>query len=282
MESNRRGEREGGRFPPAPERRDVMVDQAPPDSADGLDRTSDAPLYVQLRERIRQLAENAEPGQRLFSDDELAARFDVNRLTVRHAVEELVAQGLLTRIRGVGTVVNERPVRSRFRFVERFFSEWSEQGRRIDVELLAFERRPCPAPYAEWLGLVTDEDVHYVARRRWVDDEPMAVDDRYVRLEYAHVLTRVDIVVRPLFETIAQQLGTAIIDGYNELQAVRADADSELLQLSEGDPVLRRRLVLFTDDRAPVLSGETRYRGDRFIYSFGGERVGDLRLSDDR
>jgi GntR family transcriptional regulator len=260
-----------------------MAEQAKLDpSEEALDRTGGPPLYVQLRERIRKLAEGAEPGQRLFSDDELAARFDVNRLTVRHAVEELVAQGLLTRIRGVGTVVNERPVRSRFRYVERFFSEWSEQGRRIDVELLAFERRPCPLPYADWLHLPTEADVQYVARRRWVDEEPMAVDDRYVRLEYAHVLTRVDIVVRPLFETISAQLGLDIIDGYNELQAIRAGNDSAPLELTEADPVLRRRLVLYTEGRAPVLAGETRYRGDRFSYCFGGERVGDLRLSEER
>lgn len=244
-----------------------------------LDRNGEEPLYLQLRYAIQQLAEHAEPGQRLFTDSELVQRFGVNRLTVRHAVDGLVADGLLSRVRGVGTFVNEAPVRSRFRAIERFFSEWSEQGHRIDVEALETDRRPCPPPYAEWLRLNPGDEIRYIVRRRWVDDEPMAIDDRYVRLEYAHVIRHADIVVRPLFETISARLGIDIVDGYNELQAIRAGAESELLQVLAETPVLRRRLVLFTEERVPVLAGSTRYRGDRFIYSFGGEMAGDLRLA---
>lgn len=252
-----------------------------PEEAEALDRNSDDPLYVQLRNVLADLIRRAEPGELLFTDEQIAARYGVNRLTVRHAVEELVAQGLVRRIRGTGTVVCEQPVRSRFRSVERFFSEWSEQGRRVDVEMLAFQPRPCPSPYAEWLRLQPDEEVTYVQRRRWVDDEPMAVDHRYVRREYARVLTRVDIVNRPLFETINARLGTTVVDGHNELQAMHSSDDAALMDLADDHPVLRRRMVLFTADGTPVLAGSTSYRGDRFIYSFGGEQVGDLRFHAD-
>ena len=43
------------------------------------------------------------------SENELAGRFGVNRHTVRRAVEDLIAAGLLERRHGVGTFVLDAP-----------------------------------------------------------------------------------------------------------------------------------------------------------------------------
>lgn len=46
------------------------------------------------------------PGDKLPSEHALAQQFDASRQTVRHATEELVARGILTRQRGSGTYVS--------------------------------------------------------------------------------------------------------------------------------------------------------------------------------
>lgn len=236
------------------------------------------PLWVQLRERILGITAASRPGERLFTDDELAERFGVHRLTVRQAVQDLVHAGILYRIRGVGTFAVEPAVRSRFRAVEQFFSEWSGQGLDIDVELLGYEWCDCSEAIADRLGVPEGDPVLFIGRRRWVNDEPIAVDQRYIPERYAQGIRRADVVARPLFETIAQRVGVAVTDGHNELQATRAGDNAEMLSLSPEHPVLLRRLVLLTDTRQPVLTGTTVYRGDRFVYRFGGDIGTDLRF----
>ena len=71
-----------------------------------LDARLSAPLYVQLRESLEQMARREfQDGELFFSDLELVQRLGVSRHTVRQALDELVRNGQLTRRRGQGTFV---------------------------------------------------------------------------------------------------------------------------------------------------------------------------------
>ena len=59
--------------------------------------------HVQVREHVRSLIEAQPPGSAAPSERELVARFGVARMTVRQALDALVAEGLLERIPGRGT-----------------------------------------------------------------------------------------------------------------------------------------------------------------------------------
>ena len=61
------------------------------------------PKHAQLREILRRLAEqDLAPGSPIPSERDLAERYGVSRITVRAAVGQLVAEGLLTRAKGRG------------------------------------------------------------------------------------------------------------------------------------------------------------------------------------
>ena len=65
--------------------------------------------HVQVREHVRSLIEAQPPGSAAPSERELVARFGVARMTVRQALDALVAEGLLERIPGRGTFVAQPP-----------------------------------------------------------------------------------------------------------------------------------------------------------------------------
>ena len=69
---------------------------------------SDEPKYVQLKNYIKGIIENGElgSGEKLYSENELARRFEISRHTVRQAVGELVNENWLSRIQGSGTFVS--------------------------------------------------------------------------------------------------------------------------------------------------------------------------------
>lgn len=74
-----------------------------------LDRASDAPLYIQIRNQIREAIRRGDlaTGQRLLPERELAARLGVNRTTVVNAYRELAADGLVEAHVGRGTIVSQ-------------------------------------------------------------------------------------------------------------------------------------------------------------------------------
>lgn len=72
-----------------------------------LDRTSFVPLYFQLAEVLKQRLETGswEAGARFPSEHELEAEFGVSRTVIRPALNLLVGDGAIVRVKGSGTFV---------------------------------------------------------------------------------------------------------------------------------------------------------------------------------
>lgn len=75
-----------------------------------LDPTSAIPIHEQLKEILRSeiLEGRFRPGERLPTEAELCARYQVSRAPVRQALEDLAREGLIVRQRGRGTFAAPR------------------------------------------------------------------------------------------------------------------------------------------------------------------------------
>lgn len=69
-----------------------------------------APKYQQITEWIQNQIASGElsGGDRLESEHELSARFRLSRQTVRHALSELEEAGIVSRVKGSGSVYSVR------------------------------------------------------------------------------------------------------------------------------------------------------------------------------
>ena len=74
-----------------------------------IDRDGAEPIYLQIAADLRAGIDAGTwaPGRRLPSETELMARYDVARLTARHAVSVLAATGEVRIVRGRGVFVRE-------------------------------------------------------------------------------------------------------------------------------------------------------------------------------
>lgn len=73
-----------------------------------IERESSTPLYIQVREDLRRQIEDGEfpEWHPLPLEAELASRYGVGRITIKHALSDLAKDGLLTRIKRKGTFVS--------------------------------------------------------------------------------------------------------------------------------------------------------------------------------
>lgn len=227
----------------------------------------DVPLYRQVQDGIEQLIRKSPRSKKLpLSDAYLAERFGVSRITVRRAVNELVAAGVLYRIRGLGTFVRPRKLKEKLT-LNSFLDAWTQKSERFDVRVAALERIAATPEIAERLALEEGEEVMYVRRLRYQKKTLVAVDDRYMPVACCRKLTRQDVMTASLVDYLRNREEVDLDHGEMEIEARRAEAaDATMLGIRRGQPILVRRVVFLTRAGKPALSGVSTYRADRVSY----------------
>ena len=183
-------------------------------------------------------------GTRLPPEAELAARFGVNRHTVRHATRVLADEGLLYSRRGAGVFVAASPVdyplSERVRFHRNIELSGKVPGRTID----AIMTRPAGDAEAMALGLSPGAMVHVAEGVSLVDFKPVAL----FRSTYpADLLPDLPAALRRE-DSVTRALAACGVDDYRRLStrisARIADAvQAGKLQIEPGDALLRTEVL---------------------------------------
>lgn len=206
------------------------------------------PVHVQVHDELLSLIESGElePGSRLPTELELAARFGVNRLTVRQALGELARSGRVVPRQGVGTFVARRTVPFD---VDISASDWAvehersaraaaDNGSKITETLLAAEEVVAPPAVVEHLGR---------GRMLWleslveVDGEPAIRSQYWTRSTYTTEQVRKraeeDFGIPALREIVGQDMYYS----WRSFDAVAANRrNASVLGVITGTPLLRR------------------------------------------
>ncbi|MEM6382764.1 MAG: phosphonate metabolism transcriptional regulator PhnF [Pseudomonadota bacterium] len=115
------------------------------------------------------------PGVKLPTEAQLAARFSVNRHTVRRALASLADRGFVSSRRGAGVFVThaqtDYPIGSRVRFHQNILAA----GRTPQRKVLLLQTRASDSKEASALDLELGASVHVCEGLSLVDGEPLAV-----------------------------------------------------------------------------------------------------------
>lgn len=204
------------------------------------------------------------PGDRLPTEAALAARFGVNRHTVRHALAALAERGLVHSRQGAGVFVAQRPtvypLGRRVRFHQNVLAAGQTPSRRISRS----ETRPCDADEARALRLKVGDPVLVVEGVSLADGQPIAA------FRSIFPAARFPGLSEAVQETgsITQALAALGLTDYTRaetrLTAQLADPVLALaLAVRSGAPVMRSVAVNVDPKGAPVELGTTWFAGER-------------------
>ena len=195
-----------------------------------------APLYLQLAERIAGAiaARRLHGGQALPAERVLVERLNLSRTTVRRAVEELTARGLVSARHGSGTFIAARVDQPLAR-LSSFTEDVRSRGRAAGCVLVEQAVR-FPAPEeALALALSAGDQVAFLARVRLADGEPLALEHATVPVRY---LPDPGEVGDSLY-AVLQARGAAPVRALQRLRAALAsDSDAAHLGIAAGSPVM--------------------------------------------
>lgn len=204
------------------------------------------------------------PGQRLPSEDELAARFGVSRMTVRQGIGDLIDDGLLYRRHGVGTFVAHPHIVRDHSHLTNFVETARQEGIDFKVLLLAAEVIPAKLKVARALSLQEGDLVIRVQTLRETSGSPVTLHDSYVPYKLFPQLLQENLQLNHLWD-IFESYGRRVKRAVEIVEARQADEEiAGLLAMDEGDPILYKERTVSLDDGTPVDFTFCFNRGDRY------------------
>lgn len=232
-----------------------------------ISATTSLPLYQQLQRALREAVDQHifGPHEALPAERQLATDLGVSRITVRKALDGLVAEGLLVRKPGAGNFINSR-IEKNFAKLTSFSEDIRARGR---------------TPRSVWLkrsdGMVTPDEamrlrlspgapVYRFNRIRFADEVPMCVEFCTI---VATALPRADSVEDSMYEAL-EATGHRPVRALQRLQAILLNEEqAKLLESKKGDAGLCVERLGFLANGQAVEFCRSIFRGD--MYDFVAE-----------
>ncbi|MGH9397135.1 MAG: GntR family transcriptional regulator [Terriglobia bacterium] len=232
-----------------------------------VNRTIDIPLYAQIREALREDLSKMEPGQAIPTEPELQTRFEVSRITVRKAVDDLVTEGFLVRQQGRGTFVQRPKLTHQLNMI----TSWTEQllalGYTPHTLHLETEEIEPPRRIARELELGPLDRVFALRRLRLVYEEPLTLMVNYLPSRLVPGLSERVTRRESLYEILEKDYGLIASRAVDMVETRAAtDEEAKRLRIEHWAPLLCVTRVSYLNDGRPLEVGLAISRGDRYQY----------------
>ncbi len=97
------------------------------------------PIYIKIEKYLKDLIDSGEikQGELLPSENKLCEKFNVTRMTVRSAFNNLVKEGYITRKRGIGSIVLANRISDNIGTIEGYAKEMVNKGYNVTTKLIS-------------------------------------------------------------------------------------------------------------------------------------------------
>ncbi len=202
--------------------------------------------HVAIREYVRALVGGSDPGTAAPSERDLVLRFGVARMTVRQALDALVAEGVLVRFPGRGTFVAEpRRLASR---ASSFTEDMALRGSVAESRTLVAERLRAANGIARALAISPQHPVLHWRRLRLADGRPVCISDCFLNESLVHGLFDRELPAS-LYDELARRGRRPTWAEDSVSAGVVTPEEAELLETEPGAVVLRLTRRALWDDR---------------------------------
>jgi len=231
-----------------------------------LDRHSVVPLYYQIQQGLSEQIQTGrlKPGELMPSEQEIAARLGVSRMTARQALKSLCSRGLAYSQRGKGTFVSRMKLEKNFRQLLSFSEEMKDRGSQPRSRVLAFKKMVAEGDVAQALHLGPDEEVFFLRRVRMTDSAPLCIEATHLPARLCPDLLENFEPSGSLYRALAEHYGLQIHMADEVAEASLATAaEAKLMRVRGKSPVFRFTRTAYLHDGQPVEFVKSTYRGDR-------------------
>jgi GntR family transcriptional regulator len=231
-----------------------------------VSEVSQVPMWCQLRNQMlsRVIRGEWSVGTQLPPETELAESLGVSRSTVRAAVEALVQDGLVVRMRGRGSFVTAAAATEVNLSPLGFYRTMTARGHVVRSCVLTAAVVDPTEELVNELNLLAGETILHIQRLRHVDGQPAVLSSNYLVHSLCRGIQDQDLTDVSLWELLEARLGRQVAGGFHSFRAVLATAEEQrLLAIGPQVPLLMSEGTNYLTDGTPLERSVVKVPGDR-------------------
>lgn len=227
------------------------------------------PLYQQLKEEIKHAIKTEELhyGEKIPSETEISEQYNVSRITVRRAVEELSREGFLSKKQGKGTFVQEHKIQRKIEHLLSFSEACEANGMKPTSMVTKKEIVYLSAEDAEAMGEDPGSPAIFIQRIRLADGSPiMCENNLFPYSRFTFLLN--ESLDGSLYRLLEDKCGIRVVISTNSfIDVVRANGDiAKKLQLSGGEPLFYLYCQMYDSNKQLVHIGKQYIISERYRF----------------
>lgn len=216
-------------------------------------------LARNLEVRIEALGHNTS----LPSERELAIEFNVSRMTIRKAIDELVKKNKLYRVPHVGTFTTDKKLYKKMDVFLGFTREVEQASGTPSTELLEYSLMPADEKIAAKLDIPLGDFVYKIIRLRKKNHVPLIMDESYFPKDIVPLTEAV--VEHSIYAYIQDTLGLNMVFADQRLVATFCKkAYQDHLDIDDKTPVMYVELTGYLEDGRIFEYSESYKNSDRY------------------
>ena len=231
-------------------------------------KKSSEPLYLQLKGILKNeiLEGKYKPGDLIGTEMEYAEAYNISRVTVRRAINELVQEGYLKSKRGYGTIVLPPKIKEPLIRIKSFSDEMKERGIQPSTKWADIVITKAFSDVADNLNLNEGDEVYRINRLRCGNGEPLVLFETYLRRELNLPLDN-SIYYDSLYDYLREAKNISIKKLHQQICAINADKTlSEILEIEPRDAVLAITRISYDKNNNVVEYTKGYYIANRYEY----------------
>lgn len=232
-----------------------------------------AARYIDIKNCLKQAILNKEyrVGDKIPSERELAAQFEVTRVTLQKAMHMLEQEGFIERIHGKGMFVT-KVIEDNVYLLNNGtsdsilgFSREFKDNVKVSSRLISLKTIKAGEYIASQLDIDENDDLHYIRRVRLVDNIPVLVEDSYIPCTVIDIIPESVLQNGSLYEYIENKTGRKI-KFYNSVieASLFDDTLSALLERESDLPMLKVSGITKLEDGKTFNYSISYNRADKF------------------
>ena len=231
-----------------------------------LESESSSPLYHQLMQRLQEDIERGTyaVGSRIPPEHQLEQLYNVSRVTVRRALAELTADGLLEKKQGKGTFVSTPRISQDLKSIHSFHDACKQNGFQGATRVVHVQETEADVADVQELNLRPGDKVLETLRVCTADGVPVVLEENHFSMAYSYLEN----------ENLSGSLYGVLRDyGIEPRQATHdismtfaTESQAKLLEVEPGAPLMRLHEVVYDQKGRPLHNSLQLIRGDRFVF----------------
>lgn len=206
----------------------------------------------------------------LPSENELIETYNVSRITVRRAIDELEREGFIYKQQGKRGCVREIKKTQELDNVFSYTEEIVRQGMTPSRRVLNFNLRLCNSKECSLLKLDKADAVFHLERIIFADNKPLCFTQTSLPYKYFRDIENYDFRKNSLYNVLEKEYTLKIKSSVINLKAVSAKKEiAEYLNIDENSPLLHTDAITYGEingQELPIEYFKSYYRTDMIEY----------------